>query len=168
MSERYLVVLDVAFCALTAWCAVRWTSLRARGNPLLWSLYVGFAWLPVAALLQAVRDFGFAITGEWLLGRAPIHALGMGFFGSLLVAMVTRVTMGHSGRELQMDRVALACFLGVQAAAVARVASEVVTAPQWMQWLLLAAVVLWLTAFATWSGRLGRIYLVPRIDGRPG
>ncbi len=41
---------------LTALCAVRWTSLRARGNPLLWTLYAGYAWLPVAMLLQTARD----------------------------------------------------------------------------------------------------------------
>jgi uncharacterized protein involved in response to NO len=165
---RPLVLLDATMFVLTAACAVRWASSRARGNPLLWTLHLGFAWLPVAVLLQTVRDLGFALTGEWLLGRAPIHALGMGYFASMLIAMVTRVTMGHSGRPLQMDRVAVACFLGVQVAACARVASEVVTAPAWMQWLLLASVLLWLSAFGIWSGRLGRIYLRPRIDGRPG
>ena len=36
-------------------------------------------------------------------GRAPAHALYIGFFGSLLVAMVTRVTQGHSGRPLELD-----------------------------------------------------------------
>jgi len=165
---RWLVALDVALFALTAVCAVRWTSLRARGNPLLWSLYASFAWLPIAALLQAARDLGFVVTGEWLLGRAPIHALGMGYFGGMLLAMVTRVTMGHSGRPLAMDRVVLACFLGLQAATVARVASEAATAPPWMQGLLLGGAVLWLGVFAVWSLRLGGIYLAPRIDGRPG
>lgn len=165
---RPLAVLDAAMFVITAACAVRWASLRARGNPLLWTLHAGVAWLPVALLLQTGRDLGFALTGEWLLGRAPIHALGMGYFASMLIAMVSRVTMGHSGRPLQMDRVALACFLAVQAAACARVASELVTAPAWMQRLLLGSVLLWLAAFGVWSGRLGRIYLQPRIDGRPG
>jgi uncharacterized protein involved in response to NO len=162
------VPLDIALLALTATCAVRWTSLHTRGNPLAWSLYAGFAWLPVAVLLETVRDLGFALTGEWLLGRAPIHALGMGFYGGMLIAMVTRVTMGHSGRTLQMDRVALGCFLVLQAATVVRVASEIVRLPFWMQTLLLASVALWLAAFGVWTLRLGRIYLVPRSDGRPG
>ena len=124
-----LVFLDVALAILAATCAVRWTSLGARGNPLLWTLYAGFAWLPVAMALQAGRDASFALTGEWALGRAPIHALGIGFFGGMLVAMVTRVTMGHSGRPLRMAPAALACFAGVQLAAVARVGSEIATAP---------------------------------------
>ena len=86
-------------------------------------------WLPVAVLLQTVRDGSFALTGEWVLGRAPIHALGMGFFGGMLVAMVTRVTMGHSGRPLRMDRLTLVCFLVLQVGALLRVLSEVFTAP---------------------------------------
>ncbi len=165
---RALVPLDIALLALTATCAVRWTTFRARGNPLAWSLYVGFAWLPVAVLLQTGRDLGFALTGDWLLGRAPIHALGMGFYGSLLIAMVTRVTMGHSGRTLRMDGIALACFLTLQVSTVARVASEIVSAPFWMQALLLASMALWLSAFVVWTGRLAGIYLAPRADGQPG
>jgi uncharacterized protein involved in response to NO len=163
-----LVFVDAGLFALTALCAVRWTSWRARGNPLLWTLYAGYAWLPVAMLLQTVRDGAFVVSGEWALGRAPIHALGMGFFGGMLIAMVTRVTMGHSGRPLAMDRIAFACFLAVQAAALARVLSEVATAPTAIQWLLFASISAWLAAFGAWGARNAKIYLTPRIDGRPG
>jgi uncharacterized protein involved in response to NO len=163
-----LAVVDFAMALLTATCAVRWTSLAARGNPLLWTLYAGLAWLPIAMALQTARDASFAMTGEWALGRAPIHALGVGFFGGMLVAMVTRVTMGHSGRPLRMDRTTLACFLGVQLAAASRVGSEIVSAPGAIRNLLLGSALLWLVAFGTWSMRNGAIYLAPRVDGKPG
>jgi uncharacterized protein involved in response to NO len=163
-----LVFIDVALAILAATCAVRWTSLDARGNPLLWTLYAGFAWLPIAMALQACRDASFALTGQWALGRAPIHALGIGFFGGMLVAMVTRVTMGHSGRPLRMGPAAFACFAGVQLAAVARVGSEIVTAPHAIRMLLLGSAVLWLLAFGVWSFGHGGIYLAPRADGKPG
>jgi len=163
-----LVFLDVALAILAATCAVRWTSLGARGNPLLWTLYAGFAWLPIAMALQAGRDASFALTGAWALGRAPIHALGIGFFGGMLVAMVTRVTMGHSGRPLRMGPAALACFAGVELAAVARVGSEIATAPGAIRNLLLGSAVLWLLAFGIWSFGHGGIYLAPRADGKPG
>jgi uncharacterized protein involved in response to NO len=165
---QMLPVVDAALFALTALCAWRWTSLRARGNALLWTLYAGFAWLPVAMLLQTLRDASFVANGEWALGRAPIHALGMGFFAGMLIAMVTRVTQGHSGRPLVMDRVGLLCFAGVQAAAAARVGSEIVRSPAAIQWLLLGSVGLWLAAVLAWSLRNGPIYLAPRLDGRPG
>jgi len=160
--------VDVVLLALTLTCTVRWSSLQACGNPLLWTLYAGFAWLPLAVLLQLARDGAFALTGEWFLGRAPVHALGMGFFGGMLVAMVTRVTMGHSGRPLHMDRITLGCFIALQAGAVVRVASEIVQAPAFVQWLLLGSLGLWLAAVAVWVGRVGGIYLAPRIDGKFG
>jgi uncharacterized protein involved in response to NO len=163
-----LPVVDAALFGLTAACAARWTTLRARGNALLWTLYAGFAWLPFAMLLQTIRDASFTLVGEWALGRAPIHALGMGYFGGLLVAMVTRVTLGHSGRALRMDGFTLACFLGLQAAAVARVASEVAVAPVAIKWLLLGSAAAWLAACGVWAMRNAPIYLAPRIDGRPG
>jgi uncharacterized protein involved in response to NO len=119
-------------------------------------------------LLQTVRDASYTLTGDWALGRAPIHALGMGFFGSMLIAMVTRVTMGHSGRPLQMDQIALTCFVGVQLATVSRVASEIVMAPDAIKWFLLASLALWLIAITVWSGRMLRIYVRPRLDGKPG
>jgi uncharacterized protein involved in response to NO len=119
-------------------------------------------------LLQTIRDASFTLGGEWALGRAPIHALGIGFLGGMLVAMVTRVTMGHSGRALQMDRVTLGCFFGIQAAALARVGSEITAAPAAIQWLLLGSVALWLAAFCVWAARHGPIYLAPRSDGQPG
>jgi uncharacterized protein involved in response to NO len=165
---QWLPVADALLFILTAACAIRWTALGARGNPLLWSLYAGFAWLPIAALLQAARDTSFVLTGEWALGRAPVHALGMGFFGSMLIAMVTRVTLGHSGRPLRMDNVTLACFVGVQLATITRVFSEVLAAPLATKWLLLTSLALWVVATVVWTGMLAGIYVRPRTDGKPG
>ena len=163
-----LPLVDLALFVLTATCALRWTSLRARGNALLWTLYAGYAWLPLALLLQTIRDGSFALTGEWWLGRAPTHALGMGFCGGLLVAMVTRVTMGHSGRPLRMDGLTLACFLALQLGAASRVLSELLAAPAAIQAFLLASVGLWVGAIAVWVSRVAVIYLQPRVDGKPG
>ena len=74
--------------------------------PLLRVLFLGFAWLPIAFALIRCAELWFAVSGEFVLGRAPAHALFIGFFGSLLVAMVTRVTQGHSGRPLVLGGVA--------------------------------------------------------------
>jgi uncharacterized protein involved in response to NO len=78
------------------------------------------------------------------------------------------VTMGHSGRALAMNRPTLACFAGVQVAAVTRVCSEVVAAPDMVRDLLLGSMLAWLAAFGAWSTLHGGIYLSPRSDGRPG
>jgi uncharacterized protein involved in response to NO len=56
----------------------------------------------------------------------------------------------------------------LQVGTLLRVLSEVSTAPAAVQWFLLGSLVLWFGAIAVWIGRVGGIYLAPRIDGRPG
>jgi uncharacterized protein involved in response to NO len=115
-----------------------------------------------------VADVSFALTGDWLLGRAPLHALGIGFLSSLVVAMASRVTLGHSGRKLVMDRFTLGCFLALQVAAILRVGSELLSLPVVVLPLILASALIWVTGMAFWSFRYGKMLVLPRIDGRPG
>lgn len=167
---EWLWLPDVALALLTGYMWLRWRPLVGRGIPLLWTLHAAFLWLPLGLALQAVASAGFAISGDWLVGRAPLHALGMGFLGSLVLAMVTRVTLGHSGRALAMDRLTVALFLALQLAVLARVGSELALAydPGLFTVLLLVSVAAWLAAWLPWAARYVPMLVVPRVDGRPG
>lgn len=158
----WTVDLPLTALALLAWW--RWWPRGAR-PALLTVLFVGLAWLPVAFALYAAQSLAYALTGMFWLGRAPAHALFVGFFGSVLVAMVTRVTQGHSGRALVMPAVAWLAFAGIQVVAVLRVGADFTADP--LPWHLLAALG-WLVVLTPWVVRLGRITLSPRVDGRPG
>jgi uncharacterized protein involved in response to NO len=161
---------DVALALLTGFMWLRWRPLVSRGIPLLWTLHAAFLWLPLGLLLQAVASAGFALSGDWLIGRAPLHALGMGFLGSLVLAMATRVTLGHSGRALAMDRLTIGLFIVLQFAALARVGSELALAavPTLFAALLLVSVAAWLAAWLPWAARYAPMLVAPRADGRPG
>ena len=156
--------VDIPLAALFTGLLVLWWP-RATMPPLLRVLFLGFAWLPIAFALYAAQSAWFAGTGEFALGRAPAHALFVGFFGSLLVAMVTRVTQGHSGRPLVLGKVAAFAFVVVQLCAVTRIVSELV--PDSLGWQAAAAVG-WIAAFMPWVIRSAWIYLSPRVDGHPG
>lgn len=166
--EAWLWLADGALAALTLYCGLRWQPWRSRPYPLLWTLYVAYFWLPLGLGLQFVADLSFALTGEWLLGRAPLHALGIGFLSSLLLAMASRVTLGHSGRKLVMDRFTVACFLALQAAALLRICSEVLPLPALVLPLVAASALAWTSGMFAWSVRYGKMLILPRIDGRPG
>jgi len=161
---RWLWLADLPLLALTAGMLWRWWP-RGPKPGLLTVLFVGLAWLPAAFALYAVQSFAYLFTGVFLLGRAPAHALFIGFFGSLLIAMVTRVTQGHSGLPLVMPRAAWFAFATIQLVTLLRVVAEL--APDSMAWQAVAALG-WLLAFAPWVLRIGRIYLVPRADGKSG
>jgi uncharacterized protein involved in response to NO len=163
-AYAWLWLADVPLLILTAWAVHRWWP-RGRMPGLLAVLFIGTAWLPVTFLLYGVQSVTLLATGDFVLGRAPMHAMFIGFFGSLLVAMVTRVTQGHSGRPLVMPKVAWFAFVAIQGVAVMRIVADV--APDAMAWQAAAAVG-WLLALAPWVGRIGGIYLRPRADGRPG
>ena len=155
---------DLGLAVLTGiWLWRNWP--RAAMPPLLRVLFAGYAWLPIAMTLFAGQSAWYAATGDFLLGRAPAHALFIGFFGSLLVAMVTRVTQGHSGRPLVLGRVAGFAFVAIQCVAVLRVVAE--SLPDAQAWYAVAAAG-WLLAFAPWALCSARIYVTPRADGKAG
>ncbi len=163
-AVAWLWLPDAALFALAAFAWWRWWP-RGPKPGLLSVLFLGLAWLPIAMALYTVDDIARATTGAFVLGRAPAHALFIGFFGSALVAMVTRVTQGHSGRPLQMPRVGWFAFIAIQLVAITRIASDLVRDPG--AWLAISAIG-WLVALGPWVVRLGRIYLSPRADHAPG
>ncbi len=163
-GERWLWCVDLPLLALTATMLWRWWP-RGPKPAILSVLFIGLAWLPIAFALYVIQSLTLFASGTSWLGRAPAHALFIGFFGSVLVAMVTRVTQGHSGRPLTMPRTAWFAFVAIQLVAVMRIAAEL--APDGMAWQTAAALG-WVIAFAPWVARIGRIYLAPRADGKPG
>jgi len=163
-AYSWLWLADAPLAAVFAGMLASWWP-RERIPALLRVLHLGFAWLPIAFALFAGQSAWLAITGEFALGRAPAHALFIGFFGSLLVAMVTRVTQGHSGRPLVLGTAAAIAFVIVQIVAVTRIVAELV--PDSLAWQAVSALG-WLAAFLPWVLRSGWIYLTPRADSQPG
>ena len=161
---QWLWLADAPLLALAGtWLWRNWP--RGPVPALLRVLFLGYAWLPVALALFVAQSLTYALDGNFILGRAPAHALFIGFFGSLLVAMVTRVTQGHSGRPLVFGGVATFAFVVIQLVSLTRIAAELV--PDQMAWHTMAAIG-WLLAFAPWVLRSLWIYLAPRADGKPG
>jgi uncharacterized protein involved in response to NO len=150
-------VLVLAF----AWGLVQ--SLKVR---LLAMLHLGFSWLGLGLALGGVAHVVQAFQGEPVLPLAALHAITMGCLGSLLVAMVTRVSCGHSGRPLVAGNFIWSLFLLLQAATVLRIAATLPALPA--QALLLGAALLWAGVMAAWAWRHIGWYGRPRADGRAG
>ncbi len=167
-GTRWMWLPDLALAALALAHSARWGLARSFSVRLLAVLHVAWLWLGIGMVLQLLHDLAILGFGP-PLGRAPLHALGVGFVAGMTMAMATRVTLGHSGRPLVMDRLNWALFWVLMAAAAVRVAAELPPAAAALgAGGLLAAALLWLSAFGPWAARLLPIYLRPRADGRPG
>jgi uncharacterized protein involved in response to NO len=155
---------DLGLFALTSLMCWRWWPQGPMPG-ILRALFIGLAWLPLTFAFYSAQSLGYLATGVLAFGRAPAHALFIGFFGSVLVAMVTRVAQGHSGRPMRMPMIAWLAFAGIQVVAVLRILAELSADP--LPWHAASAIG-WLLVLGPWAARLGWIVLTPRIDGKPG
>lgn len=136
----------------------RWTPRRPAPG-LLWVLIIGLAWAPVSFALAAMAAV------DLVPPLAATHALVLGMGCSLMVAMVTRVTQGHSGRPLVMPPLGWLAFAAVQLATVLRLAALL----YWDEaMLLLIPATLLAIGTLPWALRGMMIYVRARTDGRPG
>lgn len=143
-----------------------WWSRAAMANRMLSVLHVAFAWLGPAFGLSALQSLLRDVMPGFL-GQAPLHALTLGFFASMLLGMVSRVTLGHSGRPVAADDVMWRAFLMMQAAAVLRVVSELPALPGRYPLMWLSSL-MWLGSFALWAWRYAPAFWRPREDGTAG
>jgi uncharacterized protein involved in response to NO len=161
------IVIEAATAMLLLGLALRWGLVQSLRLRLLAMLHLGFLWLGIAFALAALsHTLLLASDGTQSLGLAAQHALTMGFFGSTLLAMATRVSCGHGGRTLAADGPAWALFLVLQSAVLLRVLAALW--PTAEPALRIAASLAWLAAAGGWALRYGRWFGTPRVDGRPG
>lgn len=159
--------MELAGGALLLWLALRWGLVQSLSIRLLAMLHMGFFWLGVAFVLGGVSHALMAASDHTVsLGLAPLHAFTMGYLGSTLIAMATRVVCGHAGRTLVADNWVWAMFWALQVGIVARVLAALIPAAATP--LTLFAVQFWIAAVGAWTLRYGRWLLKPRVDGLPG
>ncbi len=160
-----LGLLELAAGSVVLWLALTWGLVQSLTVRLLAMLHVGFTWFGLALVLSGASQLLGLRQGVPLLGLGALHALTMGFLGSVLLAMVTRVSCGHSGRSLVADNLVWTLFGLLQVATLLRIASAV---EHTTGWLTLAAALCWLVVMLAWGSRLARWYGQPRSDGQPG
>lgn len=166
--QAWLWVVDLPLTVLSGWLLWRWQPWRARGNPLVWSLFVAFFWMPAGLGLSTVDSLVVLFTGVTMFGHAPLHLITVGLLTSMVMAMATRVSLGHSGRTLQMDTLSIVCFIVLQSAVIVRLIAELPGLEAFLYPLSAVSGVLWLLAVVPWACRYGLIYWQSRLDGKPG
>lgn len=165
-QAQLLWLADIPLLVFALYFSYTWGLFRSFSIKLLAVLHVGFAWLGIAMLLYSTQSLMLFFTGSAPFGLAPLHALTIGFFSSMILAMASRVTLGHSGRELEADAATWALFLGFQFTAMARITPDLIGLPASLFYPLAASI--WLIAYGAWFTKYGPIYWRPRIDNRPG
>ena len=133
----------------------RWRGWRTGSEPLVWILHVGYAWVPVGLALLGASGLPFGISET-----AGIHALTAGAMGTMILAVMTRATLGHTGRALMADRWTVTIYIFVLVAAVSRVCGAIDA--EHLVPLLVVSSTAWSLAFAVFAVHYGRMLVTPR------
>jgi len=167
--QAWTWLVDLPMATSAIYLSFAWRLQKSLTHPILGMLHIGFAWFGVALILYTIQSLDLLITGQFILSKAPLHALTIGYFSSILFAMATRVTLGHSGMILKADSQTWRLFLVFQSVAVLRIIAEF----PWLEFTLrghlyMCAGVIWLLCFSIWAYKYVPIYWRPRKDGGTG
>lgn len=137
-----------------------WRGWLVRSEPLLWVLHLAQLWMPVALVLMALGMLGWLPVMLWL------HAGGIGAIATLILGVMARVSLGHTGRSLILPSGMALAFILLQVSALLRLA----TGGELIDWKLGISIsaLLWVGAFALFLIRYTPVLMTPRVDGKPG
>lgn len=161
-NRDVLVVVFFISALLNAYRFIRWGFWKCWNVPLLWSLHLGYAFLPLGLFAMAcyfsglLTNFGIAL-----------HVFSVGAVGSMILSMTSRVSLGHSGRSLQPPKLMSLAFMLIFLAAVFRVFVPEFL-PGYYQPGIVAAGIAWILAYLIFCFCFGPMLLRKRIDGQPG
>ena len=136
----------------------RWQGLSTLSEPLVWSLHAGMAWVGLGTILLGVG----ALWPVILPASAGLHAIAAGAIGTMALAVMTRVCLGHTGRARTAGGVETVIFALVHAGASLRVIAAITGNAVWP---LILGAVLWSAAFALFAIVYTPMLFEPRVKG---
>ncbi|MBU1211144.1 MAG: NnrS family protein [Alphaproteobacteria bacterium] len=135
-----------------------WRTIAVIDQPILWSLHLGFAMLAAGYGLLALHWFGLGFSEA-----AALHVIAIGAIGGMTIAVMSRATLGHTGRPLTAAKPIAGAYALVALAALVRSAG-VVLAPQHYFTMMFLAGGLWIAAFLIFIAVYAPIVMSPRLE----
>lgn len=163
MPTSQAVGLLAAAAALAhAWRMAGWGGHRSLDTPIVWVLHLAYLWLPVGLALHALDQLaGVSFAVYWM------HALGAGAMGGMILAVMTRAALGHTGRALVVSRVIVAAYVLHAVSVLLRVVGPPLLPLPYASVVAIAALA-WVAAWLLFVVVYTPILLRPRVDGKPG
>ncbi len=149
-------VLFSLLAALHFFRLLRWRGWMTAGEAIVFILHVGYLWLPIWFALTALAFFAPDIVNA----ADTVHALTAGAIGTMTLAIMTRASLGHSGRNIEATSATKAIYLLVVAGAVLRVIGPYLPIDQIGTFILSG--ILWSGAFWLFVAVYGTIFFTPR------
>jgi len=139
-----------------------WDPVATRTRPIVWILHLSYAWIPLGLVLLAIAALTPSVHEVY-----AVHSFAIGAVGGMIIGMITRTALGHTGRPLAAGLAETFAYGLVQAAAFTRVVVGLAVPAAYGHTLALSAL-FWSAGFAVYAIAYWPILTRPRADGRPG
>lgn len=140
----------------------QWQSFRTLRLPIVWILHLAYAWLPIGLALKAL-----ALLTNCGVGLSWMHALIIGAAATMIIGVMTRASLGHTGRPLVVSRTIVVAYVLLTVATLVRTLGPGIPALSYAQVIAVAAI-FWTGAFGLFLWVYAPILVQPRADGRSG
>lgn len=161
-GDRALTGYFAIFAAIVH--AVRlfgWYSHKIWQVPLVWILQVAYSWFIIGFIIKSMVIFNL---NESVFSY---HAFTIGGIGIMTLGMMARVSLGHTGREMKINKWMVLSFVLINIAAITRVILPIFFQELYLQFIHIAGW-LWISAFAIFAVIYTPMWIRPRVDGREG
>ena len=155
-------VLEFILAAVLLWRFTFWHPAKAFTRLDIGIMYLGYLMIVAQLIVSGIGRFADL---PWV-GTVAVHLFTVGVMGTILPAMIVRISKGHTGRNVVFERADKAVLWIMIAGFIARVIAPQLYPAGYMMFLHLAATC-WLVAFAILLWRYTPLLLAPRVDGRP-
>lgn len=159
------ILVALLALVLTAIHSIRLWGWHTRGiwkTPLLWVLFLGYSFFALGFALKAINYFSL------FSNTIPLHAFTYGGIGMVTMGMVSRVSLGHTGRNImQPPKVVSWVFASLFLGTMIRVLAPIIMPSFYVQWITISQV-LWIVAFSLFLFSYSHIFIQARVDGKPG
>lgn len=157
VSPRVLGAAALIAALLNGARLMLWRGVATRKEPIVWILHLGYAWIVVGLALNAFAAFSALVPGS-----LASHAFGTGAIGTMIMAVMSRASLGHTGRRLIAPRLIVWAYGLVTLAAILRVCGPLI-APQQAALVLSSAAFAWIGAFILFVVVYAPILTTPRV-----
>ncbi len=140
---------------------LNWRLIRSFNVKILFVLYVAYLWLPIHFALNLATHFLYLPK----LGNPNIHALTFGCMGLMIIGIIHRVSLGHTGRAIRGNATSHFAYLLLGVGAVTRVFGPIVSPSNYIFWIKLSGV-FWIVSFLMIGIVIVPMLLTARIDGK--
>jgi uncharacterized protein involved in response to NO len=160
-SSAYFAAISFLACGVHFIRLLGWQVRRVRKIPLIWVLHLGYLWLVIGFFLSGLSAWG------WVAKSLAIHAFTVGCLGMIVYGMISRVSLGHTGRRLHPSLSIVVGYVLLCLSALIRVFMPMILSGAYKLELVLSGV-LWIMAFLIFLVGYSPMLFSPRVDGRPG